>query len=183
MQVSELITIDFDHLSIFDDLIIRNILKTLKYLCCRWVVSESMFRVNRQRVNIARLHLLAHLPFNDRQENFERLGKPIAKEASISADQYLALRRIVSRSSARDERRTLATLMVSGPSSMDDISQDLGLNYSLGQRAVAAFLEIGVVQRRSGEIFAVAESALPLTTFGLRESMGLDLLNVLPKED
>ncbi len=116
-------------------------------------------------------------------ENFERLGKPLAKETEVSAEQYLALRGIVSRPSARDERRALATLMVSGPSSMQEISKDLGLNYSLGQRTVAAFLKMGIVQRRSGEIFAVAESVLPLAAFCLRESMGLDLLNVLPKED
>lgn len=114
-------------------------------------------------------------------ENFERLGKPLTKDACVSADQYLALRNIISRPSARDERRALATLMVSGPSSRGQISKDLGLNYSLGRRTVAAFLEMGVVQRRSGgEIFSVAESALPLSTFCLRESMGLDLLNILP---
>ncbi len=117
-------------------------------------------------------------------ENFERVGKPLTEDTSISADQYLALRGIVSRLSARDERRALATLMVSGPSSIDEISQDLGLNYSLSQRTVAIFLEIGVVERRSGEVFAIAESSLPLTAFSLRETMGLDLLNIpVLKED
>jgi len=116
-------------------------------------------------------------------EDFERLGRPLVKDANISTDHYLALRHIISRPSARDERRTLATLMVSGPSSMKEISEDLGLNYSLGQRTVATFLEKDLVERRSGEIFAIAEPALPLAVFGLRESMGLDLLTVLQKED
>lgn len=116
-------------------------------------------------------------------ENFERVGKRLPKDAGVSADQYVALRSIVSRSSARDERRALGTLLVSGPSTMEDISKDLGLNYSLSQRTVTTFETMGTVERRSGGIFAVAKSALPLVVFGLRESMGLDLLSSLPKED
>ena len=117
-------------------------------------------------------------------EQFERVGKPLASNDGISAAQYLALRGIIARPSARDERRALATLLVSGPSTLEAISQDLGLNYSLGPRILASFEETGVIERRPpGEIFAIVDAALPLAAFVVRETLGLDLLSVLPNED
>lgn len=120
-------------------------------------------------------------------EQFERLGKPLPANGGVSAEQYLALREIVSRRSASDERRVLATLLVSGPSTTDQIKTDLGLNYSLGQRTLAVLEDIEVIERRAGDspagsVFAITESALPLTVFGLRETLGLDLLSALPTE-
>ena len=79
-------------------------------------------------------------------EIFERTGKPYISEER--KQQYLNLRKIVSRSSARDEIRTLATLLVSGPSTLKEVSKDLGLNYTLGQRTIGVFVNIGVVEKR-----------------------------------
>lgn len=115
-------------------------------------------------------------------EAFERSGKPLPAKAGVSSEQYLAFREIIARPSARDERRALATLLVSGPSTLDDISTDLGLNYTLGQRALTVFEAIGVIEIRHGGSYAIAMPHLALTLFGLRETMGLDLLSVLPKE-
>jgi hypothetical protein len=115
--------------------------------------------------------------------DFERFGEPLPVAASVSADHYLALRAIISRPSARDEIRALATLLLSGPSTMADISQDLGLNYSLGQRTLAAFEAIDVVERRAADLFAISAAALPLVLFGLRETIGLDPLPVLAMGD
>ena len=119
-------------------------------------------------------------------ENFERLGDPLVANSGVSASTYLAVRKVLSRPSARDETRALATLLISGPSTLADISGDLGLNYTLGQRTVAVFENIGVLERRvdgSGEVaFAIADPALPLVVFFLRETMGLDLLSALAGE-
>ena len=110
-------------------------------------------------------------------EKFERFGqKNISDEQK---KQYLALREIVSRPSVRDEIRTLATLLISGPSTLEQVTEDLGLNYTLGQRTVGVFENIGVVKQRRKRIYAIEKEALPVVIFCLRETIGLDLLNNL----
>lgn len=109
-------------------------------------------------------------------ENFERFGRDTPQKL---AKQYLALRKVVSRLSVRDEIKTLATLLVSGPSTLKQVSQDLGLNYTLGQRTVGVFENISVVEKRNQEIYAIATEALPVVIFCLRETVGLDLLSNL----
>ena len=117
-------------------------------------------------------------------ERFERLGLPLPQPGAISADAYLALRAIVTRPSARDERRALASLLVSGPSTLAEITDDLGLNYSLGERSLAVFESkpLALLKRRD-ECFSLRAETLPLVLFGLRETMGLDLLDtMIPSE-
>ena len=109
-------------------------------------------------------------------ENFERFGKCINPDLK---DRYLALRKIISRPSARDEIRTLATLLVSGPSTLKEVSEDLGLNYTLSQRTIGVFEDIEVVEKRDKEKYAIAAEALPVVIFCLRETIGLDLLSNL----
>ncbi len=118
-------------------------------------------------------------------ENFERFGKQNISDEQKK--QYLDLRKIVSRPSARDEIRTLATLLVSGPSTLKEVKEDLGLNYSLGQRTIGVFKDIKVVEKREGEKYAleyaIATEALPVVIFCLRETIGLDLLSNLDIEE
>lgn len=110
-------------------------------------------------------------------EDFERFGKTISQD---SKDKYLKLRKIIIRKSARDECRSLATLLVSGPSTLDEISDDLALNYPLSQRTIGAFTMIGVVEKRpADDKYVISTAVLPMVVFGLREMMGLDLLNIL----
>lgn len=109
-------------------------------------------------------------------EKFERFGQNCPKEI---AKQYLALRKVVSRPSVRDEIKTLATLLVSGPSTLKQVSEDLGLSYTLGQRTVSVFENITVVEKREDRIYAIATEALPVVVFCLRETCGLDLLSNL----
>ena len=108
-------------------------------------------------------------------ENFERQGIPFPSDSPLRSEQYLALRRIIARPSATDERRTLATLLVSGPSSIEEISIDLELNYTLGQRTVGVFHDQAILERDSKGIYVITEDALPLVVFVLRETIGLDL--------
>jgi hypothetical protein len=113
-------------------------------------------------------------------EHFERTGRSLPK-GTVEASRYLAIREIISRPSARDELRALAILLTSGPSTSAEISNDLGLNYTLGQRTLAAYEDpdVGVVERRSGGKFSIVKSSLPLVVFCLREKMGIDLLPAL----
>ena len=109
-------------------------------------------------------------------EAFERLGQPLPAGSSVTREHYLALRKIISRPSARDERRSLATLLISGPSTMDDVGRDLGLGYTLSQRTLGVFHDIDVVEKRNDEVFAITRPALAMVVFVLRETMGIDLL-------
>lgn len=114
-------------------------------------------------------------------QQFERFGQPLPTHCGITPDQYLSLRNVIARPSVRDELRALATLLLSGPSTMAQISEDLALNYTLGQRSLAVFENAGAITRYDGDVFAIAPSALPLVIFSLRETLGLDLLSSLPR--
>lgn len=115
-------------------------------------------------------------------ERFERTGEPLPSGLAVTGAEYLAIREIISRPSARDELRALTVLLTSGPSTLKEISGDLGLNHTLGQRTLAAYEGVGVLERRPGEVFSIRKGALPLVVFCLREKMGIDLLPALPGE-
>ncbi|MEM9088242.1 MAG: hypothetical protein AAGC93_05800 [Cyanobacteria bacterium P01_F01_bin.53] len=120
-------------------------------------------------------------------ENFERTGTLPPKFDELDAQQYLAIRRVISRPSARDELRTLATLMVSGPSTAPDLVRELGINEGLAQRMLGLFESIGIFTRWGEEpgrrveepVFVIDKVAIPLVVFCLRETLGLDLLSNL----
>jgi len=114
-------------------------------------------------------------------EDFERLGLDLAPEYSRLKEIYLRLRTVISRLSARDEQRTLAVLLVCGPLTRNEISSDLGLNYSLNQRILAALQATGAIDSRldgDDTRYLISETALPVTLFVVREIIGLDLLTM-----
>lgn len=112
-------------------------------------------------------------------EDFERLGQPLPARLASIKDDYLHLRQILARKSARDERRSLATLLVNGPSTLADLTKDLGLNYTLSQRVLAVFINSGIVKARTESQYVIREDALPIVLFCLRETMGVDPLKSL----
>lgn len=112
-------------------------------------------------------------------EDFERLGKGVESGSTLLTDTYLQLREAVSRPSARDEQRTLAILLCSGPSSLEDISIDLGLNYSLNERVMAVLQKTGVIECREQEtkpLYRIKEDAIPVVLLLVREIIGLDFM-------
>lgn len=115
-------------------------------------------------------------------EDFERLGAALEPSYSDLKDVYLKLRAAVSRPSARDEQRTLAILLASGPSTLEEISLDLGLNYSLNRRIMSALAATGAIEVREGEQeprYVVTVTALPVVLFLMRETIGLDFLEMI----
>jgi len=124
-----------------------------------------------------RKNLLAEI---SQLEEFEREGyKP--KDKKIM-ENYLSLRAVIASDAARDERRALATLLVSGPSSSEQIANDLGMPYGLSDLVLPLYEKMGVTARREefGEtVFAITESALARVLFCLRETMGVDFIDVL----
>ncbi len=117
-------------------------------------------------------------------EKFERLGDKFPEGYNIKKEEYLELRDILSRVSARDERRSLATLLVNGPSTMEEISNDLNLNYNLGSRILGIFKgkNINVVAIQNDK-YVISKDKLPLVVFFLREIMGLDFLSSLREKE
>jgi len=110
-------------------------------------------------------------------EELERRGQPLPPDLAVSKGHYLALREVLARPSTRDEKRALATLLYSGPSTLAEIAADLGMNYSLSQRTIGVFTANGTVEERARGVYAIVETALPLVVFCLRETMGLEPLS------
>jgi hypothetical protein len=127
--------------------------------------------------DLLRNHITEHRRQIRALERFERRGSRSGLTDSESAS-YRELRRIVARPSARDERRALAVLLVSGPSTIVQISEDLGLSYTLGSRILPTMEGIGVLHCRDGQ-YVIRTDALPRSVFLLRETLGIDLLEVL----
>lgn len=112
-------------------------------------------------------------------EAFERDGTPLPPNLHLSREDYLALRAVLTKPLARDERRTLAAFLVSGPSTLEEISMDLGLNYTLSQRVLGAFEPCHLFDRTEDGRYRIRAEALPMVVFGLRETLGLDYLSWL----
>ncbi len=113
----------------------------------------------------------------DRMENFELFGKTIPEDEK---QRYLALRQIALRKSARDEWRAIASLIQSGPTTMEGISGELALGYTLGPRLLKPFVDLGAVaQSDSDGRYQATIEALPVLLYFLRELLGLDLLGGL----
>jgi len=115
----------------------------------------------------------------DALTEFERLGTPLDKTFASLEKTYLNLRAIVGRASARDERRTLTVLLVTGPATREEISEDLRLNYSLSQRVMTALVKTNALESRTNERYAINLKAMPVVLFLVRELMGLDMLEML----
>ncbi len=110
-------------------------------------------------------------------ERFERLGDPIEPKTRT---HYLALRKIALRKSARDEWRAMASLIFSGPASMEEISAELGLNYTLGPRLLKPFIDCEAVQvNLATQQYMIEEASIPFVLYFLRELLGLDPLGGL----
>jgi len=108
-------------------------------------------------------------------ETFELEGKgSLTKDLK---DIYLNFRKIILRRSARDEIRTLYSLLLSGPSTLNEISNDLGLDNTLSQRIVAAFENTKLIDKQiQTEKYYIQTKVIPMILFGLREILGIDCL-------
>lgn len=116
----------------------------------------------------------------DALTEFERRGNPLNEPWLSLKPIYLALRSIVGRASARDERRTLVLLLVTGPASSDEIKEDLRLNYSLSKRVMSALVNTGALTyRKETSHYAIRQETIPVVLFLVRELMGLDMLAML----
>lgn len=90
---------------------------------------------------------------------------------------YLEARPLAQRESARDEWRSLGVLLYSGPSTLDSISRDLGLGYTLSDRLLVPFLQCGLLRREGSEYcLETVPSKMSVTLAMLRAVLGLNPL-------
>lgn len=120
-------------------------------------------------------------------EVFERTGHLPVGMSELDSQQYLSLRRIIARPTARDERRILARLLVSGPSTASNLERELDLDYTFTYQTLCLFESIGIFARwmqSAGKqveemAFVIEKAAIPLVLFCLKQTLGLDLLGNL----
>jgi len=101
---------------------------------------DSFMNVDGESLKALRSRVLGWRQTLDALTDLERLGKEPTGTSTHwqrTKNCYLALRAIVGPDSARDERRALVVLLVTGPAGSDEIRDDLRLNYSLSRRVKA----------------------------------------------
>ncbi len=108
-------------------------------------------------------------------QTFELTGYGVEDKGIRST--YLDARPLAQRESARDEWRTLAVLLYSGPSTLDSISKDLGLGYTLADRLLVPFRRCGLLCKE-GNVYALetAPAKMAITLALLRAVLGLNPL-------
>ena len=110
-------------------------------------------------------------------ESFEREARPLPDPGLLKI--YLSARNWVARKAARDERRTLATLLFSGPSTAEQIARDLGISEDLASRNLRVLATL--VEEQEPGVFALHSDAdtLAVVLQLLRSTLGLDPIRVL----
>lgn len=124
---------------------------------------------------------------------YERLEddgeRPELPADAVSEAEHLVFRQVLLRRGARDELRVLAVLLLSGPSTPSEVSEDLGLSWHLGERVVAPFRAGGgrdVVEHVAATgsdgaepIWRIRRGAIPWVLFALERRLGLDLSSMV----
>jgi hypothetical protein len=109
---------------------------------------------------------------------FERHGHPLPGRHAAAKAPYLALRRTFAQPGASDERRAAIHYLMNGPSSDRELAEDLVLPEGFAARARRALA--GVIAGPDGEHrFGIADSALPIVLFLVRETAGINPLAML----
>ena len=109
---------------------------------------------------------------------FERIGKPLAEKYGSLKAPYLSLRQMIARPSARDEQRILALTLISGSMTFEKLEAALGCNTSLIQRILAMFVADKVILENRLN-YSINENYLAIVLLCLRETHGMDPLNIL----
>ena len=111
-------------------------------------------------------------------EALERDGAHLKAEHASLKPIYLALRRVVARAGARDERRALVHLLMNGPCTDADLAADLVLSENLAIRIRKA-LQPGLGDPDGQGHYGISDAALPVVVFLVRETTGIDPLSSL----
>lgn len=111
-------------------------------------------------------------------EAFERHGHRLRGTHAAAKTPYLSLRRTFARPSARDERRVAVHYLMNGPSSDRELAEDLVLSEAFAARSRRA-LDSVIAGPDGNHRFGVADNALPIVLFLVRETTGINPLAML----
>ena len=107
-------------------------------------------------------------------ENFERTGNLPEEMSELDAHQYLSMRRMIARPSARDEWRILARLLISGPSTASNLERELNISYAFAHQTLCLFESIGIFTRYgndAGKRAAVGEDGVDSATSWVQSTL------------
>lgn len=113
----------------------------------------------------------------DQLAEFERDARPMCNAALCQT--YLELRKVVARPTARDERRTLATLLFSGTSTAEQIAEDLGISANLANRVLRALGPVLEDPDAKSFTLRADTDCLAVVLHLLRSTLGVDPVTVL----
>ena len=115
-------------------------------------------------------------------ENLEREG--IVPSDDLLFNTYMSIRAIAARPSARDEQRTLATLLFSGPSTPEQIEADLGIDKNLAERVLRTLSPLVVQTEEDSNCFVLRSDAnsLAVALYLLQYTLGVNPLRVLQSQ-
>lgn len=109
-------------------------------------------------------------------QQFETEGRPPGSTAEVDVDHYLEIRSSVMRSDSNLLRRLLAALLVAGPSTTDELAQDVRARPDIVLQTLWVLAGSAAVAEVEDGLWVVAAPALPPVLFLLQSSLGLDPL-------
>ncbi len=112
-------------------------------------------------------------------ELLEREG--IEPHDNLLLSTYKRSRPIAARPNLRDEQRTLATLLFSGPSTPEQIKEDLGIEVNLAERVLRALAPLVEQTGEDPNLYALRSdaNALAVTLYLLQYTLGINPMRVL----
>ncbi len=113
-------------------------------------------------------------------EKFERTGIVDSRQENVTS-KWLEIRNVAARTTARDEQRTLATLLFSGPSTAEEIATDLGISVNLVKRVLQSIQSV-LKTLKPGDEYCQLDTesdSLSATLYLLRSTLGLDPVAIL----
>lgn len=119
-------------------------------------------------------------------EDFERTGTLPTKMSELDAQQYLSIRRTVARPFAQQELQILCALLVSGPSTVNELTRELGIDRAQIHQTLHLYESIKILTHwgeapgnDAQPTFVIDKVALPLVMFCIKEILGLNLMGNL----
>lgn len=133
-------------------------------------------QIPEQRDNLFRQSLPGFLRTLELLGEFEQTGRNFP--STLDKNQHLQARSLLTRPSARDERRILAELLISGPSTIEQLTEELDLWPDLTDRILKALGTLNLVSR-DDQVMSLNPDLLAVSYFLLRATFGLEPLVTL----
>ena len=107
---------------------------------------------------------------------FEQSAKPLPRQ--LNTEHYLTARKLLTRPSAREERRILCELLISGRSTAAELAEELSIWPDLIERTLPFLQQMKLIENEDDNYLINSEN-LAFIYFLLRATMGLCALETL----